>query len=1417
MDFLKAFIDNLVFVSCSTPIEKEIKKQKITPNNVETFLRHLKIVIPYFCQHPHSVLEEIEKFKENGLESIVKYLHEATENNTKVWNGTIGEAIATSYILGSTDYLIPVFKLRFAPNRKMAMHGDDLLGMKFKTDGTPEKLLVVEVKNYGSNPKQAVKNASDGLLKVQQGSITLLDFIINLLKTAGKYDQARLVKQFLDIYNHDYKTEYLAFIVTEQSRWKDEHFEAIVDNIQPPLTINAFLIPNWIDHEQKMALIEVNKTPTKISLPEIEINELEDVQKLLDNSIFKNEHNQLASEALTVDLKNQERKSIDYRYDPIKLEKAANFLGATGYNLLADNSEEAEKVLKEAAVIHERLAILRLEDDQTFSAVDNIITSALLYSLAGYNANAKVLVSKILHNQDIKDTLQSSIPRILVSHLLNGEVIQIQDTLAHFFFMFDQKKLEEPEHVPEEEEWMCWIAEKISGIGDYLTAKAFAHFIQYLRTGNELHQLEIPRLIASAGKQYATIGDYRSYVLLCSIGGYLKSLIDNSAQKLINIRLANVQDDWKLYLRFLSTLGKFPMMSMWKSQQKALQEGLLEDKSLIIAMPTSAGKTKTVEIAIYHALKNKSDRICAYVVPTRALAYEVESSLSISLSRVNIGVSILYGGYDFSQLEEDILQDNQVFVLTPEKLDLLTRSNEEFKNKLSLIIIDEAHDSAAPSPRSLRQELTYSRVLAIAEKNHARVIGISAVINNTGDFAKWLCDDEHNVVKIDWRPTKQRLGYLEWSLGRDPRATVQYLAQTDDYPSDNFFIPLPFLKSQCKTKRKNKKGKDYYSIDSVVIAARLSRYYIETGSTLVFTTTKPLVEEIANRLISTLTDQPLAISQEMQQISNELAELLGSEHLLVRAVSHGFCYHHAELPSTVRRRIENSVRNNIIPLIISTTTLSQGVNLPIKNVIVHSLSMYGTITMSQYTNAVGRAGRAGAETEGHIIFCDENDLKRVQNEESTEVSESFIISGIKNLAQSRLLSLETTEEFLSLWAKVSTSQFRKDGDNYENWTTQKITRARKSQTEILSYLDSQILAWILESCIDEVDEEKIEIIFKRLLCSVQSLDLQDILSEFKIALKVRAISLKNRLPDVQQRRLFNLTGLGIDGNQLITEYAQELVEKIDDYTDLTSLPETFWQETYDLFKKIPELNEFLQLNNINPLIGWLHGKGYKELADLYFEGKTENVVKKLEKVTHAFAWGFNSLISHISFYLNGEKIPSMFKGLTSFVTHGVSTTAAVYAISLGVHDRQIAIALSIAYQEISSETEYSNFKEWLFTLSFDHWKRFTQVEDENISRLEECFNEVQKKQRKLEKSSTTFECLLERVDLSSQKDEGIDKNDLIVVSFDSQLYLTTYDYHNYWQLGGENADKLKLLDRKIYDFIIDNINPEEKIASISVH
>jgi len=594
-------------------------------------------------------------------------------------------------------------------------------------------------------------------------------------------------------------------------------------------------------------------------------------------------------------------------------------------------------------------------------------------------------------------------------------------------------------------------------------------------------------------------------------------------------------------------------------------------------------------------------------------------------------------------------------------------------------------------------------------------------------------------------------------------------------------------------------------------------YYKQTGSTLVFTTTKPLVESITKCLISLLPNHPLTASPKIQQIVDEFTELLGVDHLLVKAVALGFCYHHADLPNVVRRRIENAVRDNIIPLIVSTTTLSQGVNLPIKNVIVDSLSMHNTISMAQYSNAVGRAGRAGAETEGHIIFCDKKDLARVQQEASTEVSESFITSGIKHLAKLRLLSLETSEDFLSQWALASTSQFRKAGSEYNTWKKQKKTLATNKQAEILSYLDSQLLAWILESCLDEVDEEKVEFIFKKLLCHVQSLDIENVLFDFKNALKARIVWLKNEVTDIEKRKLFNLTGLGVSSNQMITEYAEKIAEKISDYTEIKDLPITFWQESYNVFKRIPELTKDLRIDSIDPLIDWLQGKGYKELADLYFDGKIQDVVTKLEKVIHAFAWGFNSLIRHLLFYLNGQKIPVIFNSLTSFVTHGVSTTAAVYAIILGVQDRQTAITLSNAYQGIYPETEYSTFREWLFKLDFEQWLAFFNTDSGNNYKLKECFDNVQKKQQTLQNRQKVFDCKFINVGKSFKIDNSIEPDELVIVEFEGHLWLTTYDYQKYWQLCEENADKLKQFDRQIHDLVVQKINAQEEKVTIAVH
>ncbi|MBD1808859.1 DUF1837 domain-containing protein [Microcoleus sp. FACHB-SPT15] len=1407
-DFLQRFTSNLTVIIGRSSDYSNFEKHTTTPESVEAFIGHLKILIPYFCRHPRSIIDEIEKLKENGLDSTLQELRRLTRDNSNVWRGTIGEAIATAYILSCTDYQIPIFKLRLAPNRKLAMHGDDLLGFQFKSDGTPKALLVLEAKNY-QNPSQAVINASKGLLDTQKSFPTLFDFIINALNEKGKYKQAISVKNFLNTYTYSYHTKYYAFIVSEQEKWKDDYFDKIGETYATPLTVNAFLVPFWELHQTNLTLSE-NIEPTKLSFPSIEVNELEDIRNLLNHPAFKNEHNQLASEALASDLKIKQR--ANYVYDRRKLEQAAHYLSISGLNLMDEREDEAEKALKEAAVIHERLAILNLEDGQVQKACENIIESALLYSIAGYNANAKVLVEKVLNRDEIKDELISNVPRSFITYLFTGDIAKLQNILANFFLKFQQQKLDDEQYKQlEDEEWMDAIVDKVYSIGDLLTAKSFAVFIQYLRTGNDDYLENIIKFSQLAAKQYATVSDYSSSILLTSLSKYFCSIINSSTHKLVKSSLSEFDEEWKLYLRFLSTLGKFPMQTLWKSQQKALKENLLGEKSLVIAMPTSAGKTKTVELAIYQALKDDSNRTCVYVVPTRALACEVEDSLSKSLTRVGIGVSILYGGYDFSHLEEDILKDNQVFVLTPEKLDLLIRNSDEFKNKLSLIIIDEAHDSASPSPRSLTAELIYSRLLYIAEKNQVKIICISAVINNPSDFAKWVSGSEDSVTQIDWRPTRQRLGCLSWF---SKKAQVQYFPQPNEYPFENFFVPLPFKKGDISFRNRN--GKRILNIE---VAARLALYYTETGPTLVFTTTKHLVEEIVHCLIALLASKSLPLNPERDKIAAACTSILGKTHLLSQSIKLGFCYHHGDLPANIRKLIENGVRDNVLSLIVSTTTLSQGVNLPIKNVIVHSLSLYGTTSMTQYANAVGRAGRAGCETEGHIIFCDNKDLLRVQSELDKEKSESFIASGLRQLVESRLLSLETTNDFLDNWALASTSQLRQAVEPYDKWLKGKKTNANKSKERILATLDSQLLAWILETCIDEVKDEKLELIFNKLLCNVQVLDFENELISFKNAIIAKAIAIRSRIPEFSKRKLFNFTGLSVQSNEIINSYAQELCNSMDSYSTCDELSANFWKTTYAVFKGIPEISKDLNDRNADALIDWIQGKDYQDLANTHFDGKTEAVVRQLEKVSYAFAWGTNSLVRHLDFYLGEAKLPNIFYNLSSFITHGVPDAAAVYAISLGAYDRQIAINLSKVYRSEHSTVEYSLFKEWLFDLDLAQWIALFDNEDSKTLRIIDCFESIQRRKGALQTNSRTFSLSLNEIihEVYQRTESPIELEELIVINYEDQLLLTTYDYSQFWQLEGLDIDRLKQLNRKMSDLIVTEFKPQQKFVKIQAY
>lgn len=76
-----------------------------------------------------------------------------------------------------------------------------------------------------------------------------------------------------------------------------------------------------------------------------------------------------------------------------------------------------------------------------------------------------------------------------------------------------------------------------------------------------------------------------------------------------------------------------------------------------------------------------------------------------------------------------------------------------------------------------------------------------------------------------------------------------------------------------------------------------------------------------------------------------------------------------------REQIERGFRQGILLVIVATSTLSSGVNLPAQRVIIRSpwgqsnSTVGPCLTTASYRQMAGRAGRKGIDTKGSF-FCD---------------------------------------------------------------------------------------------------------------------------------------------------------------------------------------------------------------------------------------------------------------------------------------------------------------------------------------------------------------------------------------------------------------------------------------------------------------
>lgn len=143
----------------------------------------------------------------------------------------------------------------------------------------------------------------------------------------------------------------------------------------------------------------------------------------------------------------------------------------------------------------------------------------------------------------------------------------------------------------------------------------------------------------------------------------------------------------------------------------------------------------------------------------------------------------------------------------------------------------------------------------------------------------------------------------------------------------------------------------------------------QSGSVLTVHATKIAAERLAAELASGRAER-----SEAMPVVRLAEQRLGDTHPLVSVLRSGVAYHHAALPSDVQAEIEGAVRSGAIEIVCATTTLTEGINLPVRTVIVCERGFYDGTKFHQFIdsadlmNAAGRAGRAGRETEGWVVI-----------------------------------------------------------------------------------------------------------------------------------------------------------------------------------------------------------------------------------------------------------------------------------------------------------------------------------------------------------------------------------------------------------------------------------------------------------------
>jgi ATP-dependent RNA helicase HelY len=399
--------------------------------------------------------------------------------------------------------------------------------------------------------------------------------------------------------------------------------------------------------------------------------------------------------------------------------------------------------------------------------------------------------------------------------------------------------------------------------------------------------------------------------------------------------------------------------------QLAALDALDRQENVLVSAPTGSGKTVVAEYAVARALA-EGFRIF-YTTPLKALSNQKYRDLARAYGSSRVG--LLTG-------DNSINGNAPVVVMTTEVLRNMLYAGSDSLELLRYVVLDEVHYLQDTYRGPVWEEV----VIHCAPQ--VRLVCLSATVSNAAELSDWISTVRGPTATIveTHRPVELKNLYLmgdrrSGDLKLLPvlvkgRPNPQIAERTGEQPSrggDRSRSPgTPAGR-----------GRLFVPKRPAVIELLAERHMLPA---IYFIFSRAACDDAV--AACRREDWRLTNEEERQAIrgiAQEKVSLLSSDDLealdyqrWLEGLEAGFASHHAGLVPPFKEAVEAAFSQGLLKAVFATETLSLGINMPARSVVIEKLTKFTgehheSVTPGEYTQLTGRAGRRGIDEIGYAV------------------------------------------------------------------------------------------------------------------------------------------------------------------------------------------------------------------------------------------------------------------------------------------------------------------------------------------------------------------------------------------------------------------------------------------------------------------